>query len=79
MVFRRTARSLGRRKQFGPGAVWEGVRGGLEVSGSAQDISKSCGCGVGGLKFAGAGRERTKNSNPLRTLPYIHSVLAMPS
>jgi len=41
-----------------------GVRGG-----SGQDFSNSCGCGAG-LNFAGAGRERTKNFNPRRTLAH---------
>jgi len=45
------------RKECGAG--WEGLQGGcgLEV----------CGCETG-LKFAGAGRERTKNFNPRRIL-----------
>ena len=51
--------------------IWEGLRGGcrLEVCGcgSGQDFLNSCGCGAA-LKFASAGRERTKNFNPRRTL-----------
>jgi len=46
--------------------VW--VRGG-----SGKDFSNSCGCGAG-LNYAGAGRERTENFNPHRTIIYIHRI-----
>jgi len=54
------------RKQCGAG--WERLWGG-----SGQDFSNSWGCWAA-LKFAGTGRERTKNFNPHRTLiPTSHN------
>ena len=36
--------------------------------GSGQNFSNSCGCRGVGVKFSSAGRERTQNFNPRRTL-----------
>ena len=42
-----------------------GAGEGLDVCGCGQNFSNSC---AAGLNFAGAGRERTQNFNPRRTL-----------
>ena len=53
-------------------AGWVRIRSVRVRGGSGQDFSNSCGCGAS-LNFAGAGRERTKNFNPRRTLVYVMS------
>ena len=61
-----------RPKNCWTGAAWDGLRGGcgLEVCGCGAGVGKisQIPVGAGGLNFAGAGREVTKNFNPCRTL-----------
>ena len=53
-----------RPKKCGAGAGWYGLRGGC---GCGLEV---CGAGAGNISQTPAGRERTQNFNPRRTLIY---------